>query len=267
MKEEKGKNIIIIILLILIIMVLGGLCFLFMTNRLNFAPNENNIDDKDNLTNNNEDSSNQSDLNYYQNIYSSVIEEYQKVMTEHAENLNNWESKYQYVNINTIRNYWNQLDTEKNFKLNYSFYDINKDGIKEMIITESIVDIFSFDGTNMIRLFQEESNCLGYRCSLSIYDNGMIHFTGSGGAIYHYDSFYTINKNTSTLKEINSYYEVYEEDENGNITVSIYDYDDYDENSNDNKKLDFHSAEEAIAYNIGNASKIDLTKLEWINFR
>ncbi len=264
--KGSTKNVVIIILLILMITLLGGLGFLFATNRLKIVPTEDDVVDKENQPNKTENDSDKNNLTDAQKIYSSVIEEYQKAMMDAIENQENWEPKYKYVNINTIHNYLNQLDNESHFKLNYSFYDINKDGVKEMLITESIVDIFSFDGTNIIRLFAEISSCLGYRCGLSIYDNGIIHFTGSGGAAYHYDSFHTINNNISTLKTINSYYEVYEDDGNGNTKVSIYNNDDYDENSNNNKKLDFNSVEEAISSNIGSSSKIDLTKLEWINF-
>ena len=129
----------------------------------------------------------------------------------------------------------------------------------EMIIN-GIIDIFSYDGTNIIRLFKDNADCLAEtRCSIKLYDDGTIYFSGSGGASSQYISFYNINKNISTLNTINSYYLKYGD----NRELTIYDEKNYDIINDKGTKLNYTSIEELEKINIKNANIIDLNKLEW----
>lgn len=197
MKNDKSKNV-IIGLLVVIIIILIGLVILFATGTISFnsnLENTNNQTSKNNDLNenitNNESNDNQI-LESNKNIYSDIIDEYKQVILEgYKENTN-----YKYININ-------EYDVNASSNLKYSFYDINKDGKDEMLINNSIIDIFSYDGTNIIRLFKENANCLAYgRCSMELYEDGTIYMRGSSGASSSHISFYTINKNISTLNTI-----------------------------------------------------------------
>lgn len=70
--------------------------------------------------------------------------------------------------------------------LQYAEYDINQDGYDELLIASnsdgyfSIVDIYTTDGENLIRLFGDRS--FGYRDNLSILTNGWLYTHGSSGA-------------------------------------------------------------------------------------
>lgn len=265
MKNDNSKNI-IIALLVVIIIILVALVVLFATGTISFS---NNLINSNEQTSENDDSnesinnSESNDLNdnkileSNQNIYSDVLDEYKNAILESNEDNTN----YKYVNENAMHHYVNQKGTKYEFNFEYSFYDINKDGKYEMLVNNGIIDIFSYDGTQVFRLFKDNANCLSEsRCSISLYEDGTIYFRGSGGASNSTISFYSINKNISTLNTINSYHLKYEDD--GSLT--IYDKRTYDYINGTGTKLNYSSAEELLNANIHNANEVDLTKLSWI---
>ena len=152
MKNDNNKNI-IIGLLVVIIIILGTLVVLFATGTISFNTNLENNNNQANENNdlnesitNNESNDNQI-LEENKNIYSDVIDEYKQVILEgYKEN-----NTYKYIN---------EHEDNTSSNIQYSFYDINKDGKDEMLINNSIVDIFSYDGTNIIRLFKYVINNL-----------------------------------------------------------------------------------------------------------
>lgn len=262
-KEKNSKG--IIILLVIIIAILVVLCVLFATGTISLkssTTNNNQQTSENNESNeisNSQDNNNSNDnqaLESNKNIYSAVLDEYKNAIQE--SNKNN--TDYNYVNENAINHYFSQKGTEYEFNFKYSFYDINKDGNYEMLINNGIIDIFSYDGNNIIRLFKDSANCLAEsRCQISIYDDGTLYFSGSGGASSHYISFYNIRKNISTLNTINSYYLKY--GDNGSLT--IYDESTYDFSNDTGTKLKYSSDKELINANIHNANQIDLNDLNW----
>ena len=262
-KEKNSKG--IIFLLVTIIVILAVLCVLFATGTiiLNSSTTDNNQhtsenNESDELSNS-QDYNNSNDnqtLESDKNIYSAILDEYIDAIQESNKNNTN----YKYVNENAINHYFNQKGTEYEFNFKYSFYDINKDGNYEMLINNDIIDIFSYDGSNIIRLFKDNADCLSEsRCQISIYDDGTIYFSGAGGASSRYISFYNINKNVSTLNTINSYYLKYEDD--GSLT--IYDESTYDFSNDKGTKLNYSSEIELLNANIHNTSQIDLNNLNW----
>ena len=262
-KEKNGKG--VIILLVIIIAILAVLCVLFATGTISLKTsttndNQQTSENKEsNEISNSQDNNNSNDnqtLESNKNIYSAVLDEYKNAIQESNKNNTN----YKYVNENAINHYFNQKGTEYEFNFKYSFYDINKDGNYEMLINNGIIDIFSYDGNNIIRLFKDNANCLAEsRCQINIYDDGTLYFSGSGGASSHHISFYNISKNVSTLNTINSYYLKY--GDNGSLT--IYDESTYDFSNDTGTKLNYSSDKELLNANIHNANQIDLNDLNW----
>jgi len=89
-------------------------------------------------------------------------------------------------------------------KAGYFLYDINKDGIPELMMasideddykTESVIAMYAFDGDKTANLLFE-----GWaRNRYAIANDGTIYNTGSGGAAYSIFASYTLEKNESEL--------------------------------------------------------------------
>ena len=264
MENEKKNNsgMLVGILVGIIIMLVVGIA-LFATGTISIKTNAttgvkkttDNEKTSENIQDNNNSNESQI-LESNKKIYSAIIDEYKSAVQEGNKNNTN----YKYVNENAINHYFKQKGTEYEINFKYSFYDINKDGTYEMLINNSIIDIFSYDGSNIIRLFKDNANCLSEtRCQISLYDDGTIYFSGSGGASNRYIGFYSINKNVSTLNTINAYYLKYED--NGNLT--IYEESTYDYNKDTGTKAKYSSEKELLDANIHNNTQIDLNKLNW----
>ena len=256
MKKKKNNGALVGLLIGIIVMLLVFVG-LFATNTISFNMKDtstNNQEKENSQESKNEKENNDNKITESQKIYSEVLEEYKKAIKD-ENNISN----YKLINERAMHYYFSQKGTKDEFNFKYSFFDINKDGIDELIINNSIIDIFSYDGNKIIRLFEDNASCLGERCSIDLYDDGTIFFRGSGGASQHYISFYNINKNTSTRNTINSYYLKYEE--NGNVT--IYDEKTYDFDKDTGTKLNYTSEEELLSENLKNTQKIDLEKLNW----
>ena len=253
--KKKNNNGIIVRVLIGVIIILLIVIVLFATNTISFNTNK---EVKNNQTEENKKENSNNKIIESKKIYSEVLEEYKSAIKD-ENNISN----YKLINERAMHYYFSQKGTEDEFNFKYSYFDINKDGIDELLINDSIIDIFSYDGNKIIRLFEDNASCLGERCSIDLYDDGTIFFRGSGGASQHYISFYNINKNTSTRNTINSYYLKYEE--NGNVT--IYDEKTYDFDKDTGTKLNYKSEEELLSENLKNTKKIDLEKLTWNEIR
>lgn len=257
-KEKKSKG--VIILLIIVIVVLGVLCTLFATGKVSLKDNNisnDNTEKEDKEINNNNDD--EKVFSKYEDIYSDIINEYRNAISNYDEN-----SNYKYVNEIGLFHYNENKGTENEFDMKYTFYDINKDGNYEMLINNGIIDIFSYDGKKIIRLFEDDAPCLAEtRCKIDLYEDGTIYFSGSGGASSQYIGFYNINKDNSTLNTINSYYLKYSDSND----VTIYDNETYDTNNDTGDELNYHSQEELINENIHNTNKINLDNLNWKIFK
>ena len=254
---ESKNNSGLFALLAVIVVILVTLGALLATGAIKFKSDSS--EDSQQSTNNNQQSNDVNEnAKSSQDIYSDIINEYKTAIHSNKDD----NMVYKYVNENAMNHYYSQKGTEDEFNFEYSFYDINKDGIEELLINNYIIDIFSYDGSNVIRLFSEDANCLSEtRCSINLYDDGTIYFSGSGGAANYYIGFYNINQNSSTLNTINSYLIKYGND--GSTT--IYDEDTYDFNNDTGTKLDYSSDKELLNANIHNANKIDLNSLNWTN--
>ena len=260
--EKKNNNGVLIGILIGIIIMVLIVIGLFATNTISFNTKKTstNNQEKENIQESkNENSNNNNNIIESQKIYSEVLEEYKNAIKD-ENNISN----YKLINERAMHYYFSQKGTKDEFNFKYSYFDINKDGIDELLINNSIIDIFSYDGNKIIRLFEDNASCLGERCSIDLYDDGTIFFRGSGGASRNYISFYNINKNTSTLNTINSYYLKYEKTSPEELpTLTVYDEKTYDFDKDTGTKLNYTSEEELLSENLKNTKKIDLEKLTW----
>ena len=108
---------------------------------------------------------------------------YQEVLTEYTAacmdgNYANTREQYQYANNDMISLYHDF----GSFDLYYAYYDIDHNGIEELIIGDgaSAFDIYAFDGEKAVKLVNEPA--LGVRAQLAIMKTGELYVTGSSGA-------------------------------------------------------------------------------------
>lgn len=123
-------------------------------------------------------------LTDYEDAYKSVIDRYiEASQIEESEWFNNqsaYEEKYQDLNIEVLNTYHQGTHPDELFGfedepcvLLYAEYDIDGNGVPELLIGRAIqeivpVDIYSFDGNSAVKLFGDDS------ATYSIYTNGLI---------------------------------------------------------------------------------------------
>ena len=260
MQSDKSKNV-IIILLIVIIIILGTLVVLFATDTISL--NAKISEDKQMVENDDStgENSNLEDAESSQNseeTYYSIITEYKNAIND-----NEIESDYdlvsqKYPDVNErMISYFHMYKTQK---FVYTFYDIDGNGSDELIISinnsnnYSIIDIFTYDGSSAVK--QIADSCLGERCSVDIWDNGVFYYRGSGGANSGALEFSKIASNGYTNEIIQSFY--YEYDDSNIVSF----YSDIDKTN----KLNYASVDEIEAIYLNKASIVSMESLNWNNF-
>lgn len=245
-KNNNGMLVGILIGLVIAIIVVGGLFatgIIKLNNNMNFTDKKENIKEE-NLTTDNKVENTKID----EEKYSTIIEEYKTAMNDKEYDANN--EKYKYIHTLMMHYYHNNYDIE--FK--YTYYDINKDSKKELILGNgyNIFGIYTYDSE--IKELPDQ-DCLGDRCNAELYDNGIIYFYGSNSAVMHHVEFYEIVTNGYSFNRIKNYTVKYN-DNNATITDEI------------TKTItDYKSDEEIILNVVGNANKIDLSKLNWTEIK
>ena len=187
----------------------------------------------------------------YETAYASVLKNYKDAISSGKNDAKD-------VNTVAITNY--KVFGEKqvgNSFLNYGFFDINGDGIDELLLfTEaskdkpneySPMDVYTLDKDNkVVRITPERVN--GERTTLSITKDKIFQVYGSGGAKVHGYTFYKLNNDGLALEktdafdfdaETNSkvYKRSYPSGKNEEIPVN--DFRDKVVNSNNHMKFDF----------------------------
>ena len=210
------------------------------------SSNENN-DKKDEKKDNNQ----RKKPDNYETAYASVLKNYKDVISRGKNDAKD-------VNTVAITNYkvFSEKQVGNNF-LNYGFFDINGDGIDELLLfTEaskdkpneySPMDVYTLDKDNkVVRITPERVN--GERTTLSITKDKIFQVYGSGGAKVHGYTFYKLNSDGLALEktdafdfyaETNSkvYKRSYPSGKNEEIPVN--DFRDKMVNSNNHMKFDF----------------------------
>lgn len=252
---KKGVGIIIgilfglnIVLVTMIVLILTGVVDIKLNNSNQKLDTDNvNVDSNNNkqeLSDNKNEEKNIDD-----DKYASIIDEYKTAMNDsnYIENMD----KYSNINTNMVRFYhlYKNGVYEENMVINYAYYDINKDGSNEMIVTDTnnIIEIYTYDGNKANAFFKD--SCLGERCNAHIYENGLIYFYGAGGASLHGLTFYKIGADGYS-KDIVKDFGV--EIHDGVYTIE-----------SDGVITDFKSDEEVINSVVGNTKKVDLSRLNW----
>ena len=240
---KKFGEVILIISIILLFAVVGfgGWYFLDSLNKSNekikdlegkISNNvENRVDDSEKNTSDKKDEKNSNDVENKkeqklteEEMYKSVIDEYKKAISEfdieEIYSEENIEKKYNLVSSTLIAHVARYKDS--GVKLTYSFYDIDKNGIKELIVgaSGSAGAIYSYDSnTNKpVKICYQDTMERG---SLQVYDNGIILSEGSGGAALHYYRFGKITADGSSFETIEDIEEEYIQ-ENSNPVYRDY---------------------------------------------
>ncbi len=276
---KKSNKIILVIVAILVIALIGGGIFIIINNdkkpneqinevgkqttNLNSQSqiNENNQANTDNVENKVDNNAANTSSNESQNVtedemYESVINDYKKAIGEYDENdieiLEKIEEKYSMVNSAIIFHVMHYKD--EGAKMLYSFYDVDKNGVKELIIGignnnskdfyEGAVYSYNQNNDKPERIYYQSTMERG---KLHIYDNGIILSEGSGGAELHYYNFGKISKDGSSFKSIENIIEEYTQ---GNKNPVYRDYD-------SNKVLNYKNLDEIKDKYISNSKAVE----------
>lgn len=153
----------------------------------------------------NENMTNESDVTDNHEVSNEKIDIYNRVLAEYSDMVQN----DFYMELRDSDAYDNsfgehiglEIRTHKQ-EVYYAFYDIDGNGIKELIIAggENGVsspafspwnyDLYSYDGTKVVPIFPEME--FGYRTNFSLYENGIIEVFYSGSAAESGVDFYKI---------------------------------------------------------------------------
>ena len=181
-------------------------------------------------------------------MYAGIIEDYKKAMDEI--DLDDFDSidaltvKYDYVNVWLLEHVARYA--EEGVKLTYSYYDIDKNGIDELVVgaSGSMAAIYSYDlnANQPAKVFYQT---VLERGNLDVYDNGIILSSGSGGAALHYYEFGKIVDGTSyeMLEAVDEEYR-----ESGEISYK---------DAVTKEELNYNSANEMFDKYIPNSKPID----------
>ena len=248
----KGLKITIIVLIVVALLGIGGYYYINGTKTNN---NKNEINN--NQTNENTDTENKEENT--EEIYKDVINNYKQAKEEfEKDDTLAIEKKYPLVSELLISHAVRYK--ENNVEIAYTYYDIDNNGIKELIL-----GIKSTDSNKLIptAIYTHTSNYevkkLYYqntieRGNLSIYDNGTLYSIGSGGAALHYYGFYKIASDGTSLETLENIREEYTTDN----TVKYY-------NEDNNNELSYKNLDEITGKYINTAKEIELTATATIN--
>ena len=187
----------------------------------------------------------------YETAYASILKNYKDAISSGKNDAKD-------VNTVAINNY--KVFGEKqvgNSFLNYGFFDINGDGIDELLLfTEdskdkpneySPMDVYTLDKDNkVVRITPERVN--GERITLSITKDKIFQVYGSGGAKVHGYTFYKLNSDGLALEKTDAFdfdgvtnSKVYKRSypSGKNEEIPVNDFRDKMVNSNNHMKFDF----------------------------
>ena len=181
--------------------------------------------------------------------YKEVIDEYKNAMGEvNLENIGDEEilNKYPLISETLVTHVARYKD--EGVKLTYSFYDIDKNGVNELLVgaSGSVGAIYTYDGANNTPAkiyFQDTME----RGNLEIYDNGVILSSGSGGAALHYYEFGKIATNGTSYELL----EDIEEEFMSENEAPVY------RDTNTREILEYTSIDEAMTKYVANAKALE----------
>lgn len=246
----KGLKITIIVLIVVALLGIGGYYY------INETKTNNNKEVNNNQTN--EVNNNQTNENT-EEIYKDVINNYKQAKEEfEKDDTLAIEKKYPLVSEILISHAVRYK--ENNVEIAYTYYDIDNNGIKELILGIKLTDsnklipaaIYTHTSNFEVKKLYYQNTI--ERGNLSIYDNGTLYSIGSGGAALHYYGFYKIASDGTSLETLENIREEYITDN----TVKYY-------NENNNNELSYKNLDEITGKYINAAKEIELTATATIN--
>ena len=184
-------------------------------------------------------------------IYKDILNDYENALAEYDfEDLDSdakIEKKYPLVNISLIEHIARYADN--GVKLTHAFYDINKDGIDELIVgaENACGAIYSYnkESNEVVKIYFLDSF---ERANLEIYDNGVISMEGSGGATIHLYEYGKISEDSTSYEVLESVMTEYMEE----IQTLVF------TNYETDELLDYKSVEEIDEKYISGAKVVDI---------
>ena len=255
-KVQKSNTGVIVLLVIIIL----GLCGYLIYDKVLSSKDVDNTDNhSQEVVEDNIDDSNMEENNLYENTYSSIINQYKTAMNDKDVKEEETYDKYKNLNVGYINDYL--FRNTLNLTFYYSYYDIDNNGIKELLIgygyedsnnsgQNAIADVYTSKDNSAIKL-QEVSN-VHYRINLLIFDNGIMIVHGSGSAVSGEEHFYKIGDDGYSEEKIGSYSYKYSSESSVTIT---------DETTN--KETDYTSIEELYNAYVKDANKLTDKDFEW----
>ena len=258
-KSPKITGVLVAVVIILAIGIGIGVGFLLASKNKKVSNSvENKTDTIAGNTNTNE-TNNENLAISESEMYANVIDEHKKALNEtDIETVFDVEDKYSLVNWQVLFNVLRYPENQP--QIAYLFYDIDKNGTKEMICG------ISFKGTSFIpgaiygynpttkkaeKLFFQDTLERG---RMYIYDNGIIFSEGSGGAALHYYEFGKIAENGYSYNKIEDIEEEYLS-QNAEPTYR---------NVDTKKTLEYKSRDEIKNKYVGNSKEITYEGVETI---
>ena len=239
----KGLKITIIVLIVVALLGIGGYYYI----------NETKTNNNKNEVNNNQTNENTEE------IYKDVINNYKQAKEEfEKDDTLAIEKKYPLVSEILISHAVRYK--ENNVEIAYTYYDIDNNGIKELILGIKLTDsnklipaaIYTHTSNYEVKKLYYQNTI--ERGNLSIYDNGTLYSIGSGGAALHYYGFYKIASDGTSLETLENIREEYITDNN----LKYY-------NENNNNELSYKNLDEITGKYINAAKEIELTATATIN--
>lgn len=256
---KNFKNVIIV--LIVIAVIAGGYYYVTKISKSNDNKSpKNNLNEtvtnedsqKDIKTDVQEDKNETISEENLEDIYSEVLKDYKLAKEEYDPNqVSSINSKYPLVNETLISHVY--LYSKNNIGIGYTFYDIDNNGRKELIVgvtnatDNSLVPaaIYTYTSNKEIKKIYFLDTI--ERGNLAIYDNGVIYSNGSGGAVIHYYNFFKMSSDGNSLETLEQIREEYKSSND----VKYY-------NDETNKELNYKSSDEIIAKYINGSKEIKL---------
>lgn len=166
------------------------------------------------IVENNENTNNVESLTN-EEMYNTLIDDYKKAFAEYdLEDMDideKIEQNYNMLNLSLLAHVARYANN--GIELTYNFYDIDKNGVDELIVGASGSNgaIYSYDKTTNqpVKLFFQETLERG---NLIVYDNGIILSEGAGGAALHYYEYGKISSDGTTYEMLESVEEEYIEE-------------------------------------------------------
>lgn len=260
-QKKSGKKVTIILGIIVFILVLaaGVLAGVMISGNGNKIIKQ--VEDK--IVNNKEEKKIETNE---EEVYASVINDYKNAINEYDEEdydiLEKIESKYPNVNPTIVfMSNRTSRNMEQDAKVQYAYYDIDKNGISELIVGigynngnsfyEGAIYSYNKDSNSVEKVFYQDTMERG---SLSVYDNGIIFSEGSGGAALHYYEFGKISQDGHSYELIESIEEEYIQ-ENSNPVYKNYET---------NQKLNYNSLDEIKAKYLNNSNAVKYSNFKKI---